>query len=114
GYFTLALLVAIGIIAVISKLVMWLVRKFFPVSWGFVWRQSLANLYRPHNQTLVLLATIGLGTALVSTVFYVQDLLVAEVELSSEDERPNLLMFDIQSSQLESIKQLMEESELEV
>ncbi|MFC2186788.1 ABC transporter permease [Fulvivirgaceae bacterium LMO-SS25] len=114
GYFTLALLVAIGIIALISKLVMWLVRKFFPVSWGFVWRQSLANLYRPHNQTLVLLATIGLGTALVSTVFYVQDLLVAEVELSSEDERPNLLMFDIQSSQLESIKQLMEESELEV
>jgi putative ABC transport system permease protein len=91
-----------------------MVRKFFPVNWGFVWRQSLANLYRPHNQTLILLATIGLGTALITTVFYVQDLLVRQVAISGEDDRPNLLLFDIQSTQLSDVESLMDKFELPV
>lgn len=113
-FFTIALLVAIGIIYLVSKGIMWMVRKFFPVNWGFVWRQSLANLYRPHNQTLILLATIGLGTALITTVFYVQDLLVRQVAISGEDDRPNLLLFDIQSTQLSDVESLMDKFELPV
>lgn len=111
-YFTLALAIAIGIIYLVSKAIMWAVRRFFPVSWGFVWRQSLANLYRPQNQTLVLLATIGLGTALISTVFYVQELLIKQVEITGEEDRPNLLLFDIQNSQLEGVETLMKEFDL--
>ena len=26
-------------------------RKFIPSSWNYEWRQGLANLYRPNNQT---------------------------------------------------------------
>jgi len=111
-YFTLGLVVAIGIIYLVSKGIMWMVRRFFPVSWGFVWRQSLANLYRPHNQTLVLLATIGLGTALISTVFYVQDLLIKQVAITGEDDRPNLLLFDIQNTQLDGVEDLLQSFDL--
>ncbi len=112
--FTAALAVGFILLALVSRLVMWAVRRYFPRSWGFVWRQSLSNLYRPHNQTLVLVATIGLGTALISTVFYVQDMLVQQVEITGEGERPNLLMFDIQNEQLEGLKELVDENGLEV
>jgi putative ABC transport system permease protein len=114
SFFTLGLLLAFGILGLVSKLVIWLVRKFFPVSWGFVWRQSLANLYRPHNQTLILISTIGLGTALVSTIFYVQEMLIKQVEITGEADRPNLLLFDIQNSQLDELKKLVEANGLEV
>jgi len=114
GAFTLALLVAFALLFLVSRLVMWLVRRFFPVSWGFVWRQSLANLYRPHNQTLVLIATIGLGTALISTVFYVQRMLLEQVELTGEGERPNMVLFDIQNDQLAGVETLVRDRGLEV
>lgn len=114
GAFTLALLIGFGVLFLVARLVMWLVRRFFPVSWGFVWRQSLANLYRPHNQTMVLIATIGLGTALISTVFYVQNMLLQQVELTGEGERPNMVLFDIQNDQLAGVETLVQEKGMEV
>ncbi len=114
GAFTLALLIGFAVLFLVARLVMWLVRRFFPVSWGFVWRQSLANLYRPHNQTMVLIATIGLGTALISTIFYVQGMLLQQVEISGEGERPNMVLFDIQKDQLEGVEALIRENGLEL
>ncbi len=114
AFFTLGLVVALGILLLVSRGIMWGVRRWFPVSWGYVWRQSLANLYRPQNQTMVLLATIGLGTALVSTVFYVQGMLLQQVELTGQGERPNLLLYDIQDDQIDSVRQLLRERDLQV
>jgi putative ABC transport system permease protein len=34
-----------------------------------VWRQGIANLFRPENQTVLLVVTIGLGVMLLSTLF---------------------------------------------
>lgn len=114
-YFTLSLAVAFLLLALVARGVMWLVKRFFPVSWGYVWRQSLANLYRPHNQTLVLIATIGLGTALISTIFYTQNMLLQQVEISGQgEERPNMVLFDIQNEELAGVKELIEEKGLEV
>ena len=32
----------------------------FPTSWSYIWRQGLANLYRPNNQTTLLMLGLGL------------------------------------------------------
>lgn len=100
------------ILAGLARLLMWAVRKYFPSSFPYVWRQALANLYRPNNQTLVLIVSIGLGTAMISTLYLVQDLLLAQVDLSRQDQRSNMVLFDIQTNELEGLGELVAEYDM--
>lgn len=110
--FPIAIGIAFLILAGIARLVMWGVRRFFPTSWSYLWRQSLANLYRPNNQTLILIVSIGLGTALLSTLFFTRDLLLDQVESTGSGDRPNMILFDIQTPQKEAVAQLTSKHEL--
>ncbi|MCL6259762.1 FtsX-like permease family protein [Aquiflexum sp. TKW24L] len=83
--------------------IMWLIRKFLPISLQYPIRQSLANLYRPNNQTVSLIATIGLGTAMISTLFFVQNQLLDEAKFADKKDQPNMLLFDIQTHQVEAV-----------
>src|SRR5690554_7783186 len=60
-----------------------LVRTYFPKSAGFTTRQSLLNLFRPNNQTTVLLVSIGLGTFLISTLYFTKDILLDKTDRKS-------------------------------
>ncbi|MFY0593368.1 MAG: ABC transporter permease [Roseivirga sp.] len=111
-WFTLFIALAFGFLALIAKISMWLVKKFFPSSWSYVWRQSLANLYRPNNQTLILISSIGLGTALITTLYFIQSLLISQVEITTNEDRPNLMIFDIQSHQVAALTQLTKDTGL--
>jgi putative ABC transport system permease protein len=97
--FTVAILVAFLLLMAFSKLLMFMVRKLMPASLGYLWRQGFANLYRPNNQTLMLTVAIGLSTAFICTLFFVQGILMSRVTLSSSENQPNMLLFDIQSTQ---------------
>ncbi|WPP52334.1 ABC transporter permease [Catalinimonas niigatensis] len=112
--FTLGVIVAFLLLGAIAKLMMWAVKKYFPSSWHYVWRQSLSNLYRPNNQTLVLIITIGLGTALISTLFFVQNLLLEKVEFTAEQDQANMVLFDIQDDQEASLVELTRSYDLPV
>jgi putative ABC transport system permease protein len=111
-YFTLGLVGSVAVLAGLGQLVMWAVRKFFPTSWSYLWRQSLANLYRPNNQTLVLILSIGLGTALISTLLFVQNLLLGQVQFAGRDNQPNMVLFDIQSVQKDKVHQLVSQNQM--
>lgn len=104
--FTTFIGLAFAFLTGIAYFFMWGVKKFFPSQASFLWRQSLANLYRPNNQTLVLIASIGLGTALITTLYFIQTLLITEVELTTDKDRPNLMVFDMQGYQVEPIRTL--------
>lgn len=110
--FPLGLAAALGILALVAQGFIWLLRRFFPRNWSFVWRQSLANLFRPNNQTLILLVSIGLGTALLATLFFTRDLLLDQVRLTGSGDRPNMVLFDIQTSQKEAVAQLVKQNDL--
>ena len=112
--FTGGVIVAFLILALLARGMMWFVKRFFPVNWGYVWRQSLANLYRPNNQTLLLTVSIGLGTALISTLFLMQRLLLSEVAIAGSENQPNLVLFDIQNAQKEEIARVTREAGLPV
>ncbi len=105
--FTLGLLVAFTVLTGLGRLLMVLVRKFFPVSWSYVWRQGLSNLYRPQNQTLILVISIGLGTFLMATLYLTQTLLLGRVQLSASGNQPNMVLFDIQTTQKAGVTQLV-------
>ena len=85
------------------------VRRVFARALPWEWRQGLLNLDRPANQTGLLLVSIGLGTFLVLTLFQVRALLLAELDTVTEGERPNLVLFDVQDDQVESVHAVLAE-----
>jgi len=112
--FTLAICIAFAALTAVAALLMWAVRKLFPASWSYLWRQGLANLYRPNNQTGILIVSIGLGTALICTLFFVQGILLNRVTLSSSGNQPNMVLFDIQTAQREGMEALVKQHGLPV
>lgn len=102
-YFTGSIGAALLILTAIARGLMWMVRHFFPSSWNYLWRQGLANLYRPNNQTTVLIISIGLGTALICTLLFTQSVLINRITLSTSENQPNMVLFDIQSKQEDSV-----------
>jgi putative ABC transport system permease protein len=112
--FTVGIIIAFLILSGIAALLMWTVRKFFPSSWSYLWRQGLANLYRPNNQTGILIVSIGLGTALICTLFFIQGILLNRVTLSSSGNQPNMVLFDIQTAQRDGVLNLVKQNGLPV
>jgi putative ABC transport system permease protein len=113
-FFTASVLAAFLILAGLASALMWLARRFFPTSWSYLWRQGFANLFRPNNQTLILVVSIGLGTAFICTLFLVQGILINSVTLSSSKNQPNMILFDIQSEQKVEVSNLTKSMNLPV
>ncbi|AMM52364.1 ABC transporter permease [Rufibacter sp. DG15C] len=111
-YFTGGVLLAFLILTGMAWVLMWLVRRFFPSSWSYLWRQGLANLYRPNNQTLILIVSIGLGTAFICTLYFVQSILLNRITLSASENQPNMVLFDIQTNQREAVNQMARQHQL--
>lgn len=112
--FPVAIVVAFLLLSGIAKLLMVLVRKFFPTSWSYVWRQGIANLYRPQNQTLILIVSIGLGSALIATLFFIQGLLLNQIEFTGSGDQPNMILFNIQSEQQKDVAELTKSFEMPI
>lgn len=97
--FVLGIIVTFAILAGIAKLFMKVIRENFPTTWGFPARQSLQNLFRPQNQTLTLVLAIGVGTFLISTLYFTRDILLAQASLDSQSNSPNMILLDVQRGQ---------------
>ena len=105
--FPLGVGAVLGLLALAAWGAMAAVRRFFPSRWPYTARQGLANLYRPGNQTLVLMLTLGLGTFLIATLWLVQTSLLGQVALTADGERPGLILFDIQADQREGVAEMV-------
>ncbi len=112
--FVVCVLMAFLLLTGVARLLMWLVKRFFPFSWSYLWRQGFSNLYRPNNQSVILIISIGLGTAFICTLFFVQGILMQRVTLSSSANQPNIILFDIQTSQKEAVAALTKKQGLPV
>jgi putative ABC transport system permease protein len=104
--FTLGLVVSFAILFGVSRLIMWMVKKFFPRGWNFVFRQGLSNLFRPNNQTQTLLVSIGLGTAVLTTLFIIQGLILNSVAQMDAGNQPNMILFGIEDDQKAGVEAL--------
>ena len=102
-YFILGILVTFLILIGITSLFMKLIKRFFPSSWGFISRQSLLNLFRPQNQTMTLILAIGVGTFLISTLYFTKDMLLAKLSFQSGENTPNIILMDVQNDQKDDV-----------
>ncbi|BAO77336.1 ABC transporter, permease protein, putative [Winogradskyella sp. PG-2] len=107
-------LVTFIILALIARLFMKLVKRYFPKSWKFTTRQGLLNLYRPNNQTIVLVLAIGLGTFLISTLYFTKDILLAKTEVGVTAENANMIILDVQSDQRDAMEEQLIQSNVPV
>jgi putative ABC transport system permease protein len=87
-------------------------RRWAPVRWPYVWRQGLANLHRPANQTVTIVLAIGFGAFLLGTLLLVQYNLMRQLRLTGGPRRPNLVLFDIQPDQLATVQRALREANL--
>ena len=106
-YFMGGIAAAFFILWGIARVLTFVLRRFFPKKWSYVLRQGIANLFRPENQTVLLVVTIGLGTMLLSTLFLIQNLLLKQVEFSGSGNQPNMILFDIQTKDRNDVADLV-------
>ena len=98
-FFSIAVGVALLVLWLAARTLIKAVRRWFPTRWPYLWRQGLANLYRPANQTVTVVLALGFGAFLLSTLFLVQHNLLRQFRLDASLGRPNLMFFDIQPGQ---------------
>ena len=89
-------------------------RRRFPTGLPYVWRQGLANLYRPANQTVAVVLALGFGGFLLCTLAIIQHNLLRSLNFESGVGRPNLVFFDIQPDQHPRLDSLLTASGLHV
>lgn len=113
-YFIGGVLTAFGVLSSMAWFLMWLVKKILSPSWTYTLRQSVANLYRPNNQTRTLMTSIGLGTFFIILLTQIQYLLTHQITLSGEQNQPNMIVFDIQQTQRDSVLKILVDNNMPV
>ena len=112
--FTLGLCITFAILSAVASLFIKLIKKYFPSSWGYTKRQSLLNLFRPNNQTMVLVLAIGLGTFLISTLYFTKDILLSKTMIENKAKDANIILLDVQPEQKTELLQSFDTQGLEV
>lgn len=105
--FVLALTLAIALLLGLSLLLIQLVRALRLSSLPWVWRQGIANMFRPNNQTPILITTTGMGMLLVGVMYLSQEMILQGIDLQTGDNQPNLVFYDIQPDQEASLAELV-------
>lgn len=99
GAFMLVFALLTAVARALMALARWMLRR----GWSFAWRQGIANIHRPHNQTNVLLLSLGLGTFLLCTLALTQQNLLRQFTAPADEGQPNLILFDVQPEQVPSV-----------
>ena len=103
---------ALAVLALVAKLIVMVAGRLGFPSTPFVWRQGLASLHRPNNRTLLLMVSLGLGTFLILTLHLAHHGLIAELSPARNADRPNAILFDVQSDQKDGVVSILESQNL--
>ena len=110
--FAVAIGVALAALWLAARALIGGVRRWFPSRWPYLWRQGLANLYRPANQTVTVVLALGFGAFVLTTLFLAQNNLLREFRPGGLHSRPNLMLYDIQPAQQAGVAAVIRENGL--
>lgn len=106
GFFLVGLGVTSLILYGTAAVLTWLLRRIKRFS-SFSITQAVNSLYRPGNQTRIILLAVGLGAFVVLAVQSMQANLVREFDFTRNQKLPSLFFIDIQRSQIDDLKALI-------
>lgn len=98
-FFTVGIFVALGVLFLIAWMTVKVTKLLRLKKLDYIIRQGISNLYRPNNQTVTLILALGFGVFLILTVYQVQNSLLSQMFEGNAQNRPNMVLFDIQKSQ---------------
>ncbi len=101
--FIAGIIASVLILLATSMLLVRLARALRLKSLSYVWRQGIANLFRPNNQTAVLVTTLGMGMLLIGSMYLSQEMILQRIDLQTGEHQPNLIFYDIQVDQQEDV-----------
>ncbi len=108
AYFLGGLAATAGVLYLAALLLTLLLRRI-KVFGSFSLRQAVNSLYRPGNQTRIILLAVGLGAFVVLAVQSLQANLVREFDFARNQRLPSLFFVDIQRSQIDDLIRVIEE-----
>ena len=107
-FFLVSLAITSLVLYLSATFLTWILKKLKNLG-SFSIRQSINSLYRPGNQTRIILLAVGLGAFVVLAVQSLQTNLVREFDFSRNQNLPSLFFIDIQASQIKEFEKLVEE-----
>ena len=96
------LLTASGVLLAVRWLMQRYRARFSPTV-----RQGLANLYRPGNQSAAVLTALGVGVMLMMTVYFVQQAIVCDLNVTGSSKIPNVFLVDVSAEELPGVQKLL-------
>lgn len=112
--FLLGLVVTFGVLTLVSKAMMTLLKRYFSPALPFTAKQGMRNMFRPNNQTTVLVLAIGIGAFLISTLYFSKDILLSQFNIEASANTPNLMFLDVQSHERDALVDQLQAASLPV
>lgn len=109
-FFTLGMVLSAGVLATIAWLLMRILHEVRLRSLPYVARQSLSNLYRPNNQSVLLMTTLGMGMLILGTMVLSRDIILQRIQFTVGEDQPNLVLYDIQQWQNDGVNARIREA----
>lgn len=100
------LLATSALLLAAALLLIRLMRKIRRLS-SFEVRHAINSLYRPGNQTRVIVLAVGLGAFFVIATQAVKDNLLREMDFGRNTTMPNMYLIDIQKDQREGVEKII-------
>lgn len=108
-YFLSALAITAALLYLAASVLIALVRRVKRAG-SFAVRQGINSLYRPGNQTKVIVMAVGLGVFLIIAVWSLQSNLLKQFNLTREGGLPNMFLIGVQKDQSEGISSFIKDS----
>ena len=108
--FTAGIIVSMVILFGVSLLMVRLAKAMRLKSLSYIWRQGIANMFRPNNQTAVLVTVLGMGMLLIGSMYLSQEMILQRIDFQTGDNQPNLVFYDIQTDQVDGIEAIVNQN----
>ncbi|MCP4849395.1 MAG: FtsX-like permease family protein, partial [Verrucomicrobiaceae bacterium] len=112
--FMVALGLVLFVLWMVARAISWLARRLVGMRWPYVFRQGLANLYRPRNQTTLFQLSAGLGVCLIVTLILVQDMLITQLGVKTLEGKADTFLINVRPEQTRGVLDMMESLQLDV
>ena len=106
--YTAALIVVFGVLTLLARVIMLAAKRLTRRIRLYPLRQGLANLHRPGNQTTLMMLALGLATFIVMVMLIGEHIVVQRIDIFTGEDRPDMILFDIQADQLSGVHEILE------